>query len=82
MPFFEPDKNYSSLEFMHKAIELCALYKIKAEDIDAGMFTEEVTLAGKDVGVPKFVIRVRNTREWFQLSPTFRKLEEHEYPIS
>ena len=82
MPFFDPDRNYSSLEFMGKAIELCALYKIKPDSIDAGMFTEEVTHTGKDVGIPKFIIRVRDTKEWFQLSPTFRKLEEHEYPIT
>ena len=86
MPFFEPDRNYSPVEFMDKAVELCALYKIKLGDIDAGMFTEEISAMGKEneneVGIPRFVIRVRATKEWFQLSPIFRKLEEGEYPIT
>lgn len=82
MPFFEPDRNYSPVEFMDKAVELCALYKIKLGDIDAGMFTEEISAVGNEVGIPRFVIRVRQTKEWFQLSPLFRKLEPDEYPIT
>ena len=70
------------MEFMDKAVELCAAYKIKLGDIDAGMFTEVISAVGKDIGVPRFIIRVRETKDWFQLSPTFRKLEPGEYPIT